>query len=109
MAWVTATITVYTISKPSGFRDHIIVHLQMVNVLVALELWGSLWANKIIRIHCNNDAVVDVLSTSRARDEILGIYVHNVWLLQPCLIYLFMLSIFKVSKIMLLNYHPEGM
>ena len=53
----------------------------MVNVVLALKVWGHWWANKRIEIRCDNRAVVDVLSFGRARDLVLATCARNVWLL----------------------------
>ena len=65
---------------PQGFKNYFIVHLEMVNVITALKLWGPLWAKKA-RIQCDNHGVVDVLNTGRARDSIVASCARNVWLL----------------------------
>ena len=41
---------VYALPIPQGFMNYTIVHLEMVNVIVALKLWGPLWANAKVRI-----------------------------------------------------------
>ena len=45
---------VYALPIPQGFRDCVIFHLEMVNVIVALKLWGPLWANAKVRTQCDN-------------------------------------------------------
>ena len=54
-----------------------IAPLEMVNVVVALKVWGQLWANKHVEIW----AVVDVWSFGKARDAVLATCARNVWLL----------------------------
>ena len=68
----------YAIGIFSGFREYTILHLEMVNMIVALKLWDPLWANKRIRIQCDHQAMVDVLSTGRARHGILATCACNV-------------------------------
>ena len=58
-----------------------IEQLQMVNVVVALKVWGQCWANRRLQIFCDNKAVVDVLSFGRAKESILATCARNVWLL----------------------------
>ena len=63
--WVAGWIYknyVYALVIPLNFRQYNIAHLEMVNVVVALKVWGQLWANKHVEICCDNRAVVDVLS-----------------------------------------------
>ena len=72
---------VYHISIPKDYMGYNIAHLEMINVVVALKVWGQQWANKCARLFCDNQAVVDVLSSGRARDQILAMCARNVWLL----------------------------
>ena len=45
---------VYTLPIPPGFNSYSIVHLEMINVLVALKLWAQSWANKRVCLYCDN-------------------------------------------------------
>ena len=58
-----------------------IAHLEMLNVVVALKVWGQQWANKCVKLFCDNQAVVEVLSAGRARDQVLATCARNVWFL----------------------------
>ena len=57
-----------------------ITHLEMWNVLVALRIWGHMWANKSVVIKCDNQAVVSVVNTSVTKDHILATMCRNIWL-----------------------------
>ena len=59
-----------------------IVHLEMLNVLVAFRVWGLRWQDKKIRIHCDNAAVVQVLNRGCSRDPFLGACACTLWLLK---------------------------
>ena len=72
---------VYALPIPKGFRDYSIVHLEILNILVACKIWASQWENKKIQIFCDNLAVVEVLTSGRTRDETLAICARNIWLL----------------------------
>ena len=72
---------VYTLPIPAGCNNYTIVDLEMVIVLVALKLWAHLWANNRVRLYCNNQAVVHVLSTGNTRGAVLGACARNIWLL----------------------------
>ena len=72
---------VYSIPIPKGYMDYNIAHVEMVNVVVALKIWGQCWANKRIKIYCDNKAVVDILTYGRARDAIMATCARNIWLL----------------------------
>ena len=70
---------VYTI--PLGFEHYSIVHLEMLNIVVALKIWGSMWRDARIQIHCDNLAVVQVLTSGGSRDPVLSTCASNIWLL----------------------------
>ena len=72
---------VYTLQIPKGFNNYTIVHLEILNIVVALKLWGSLWQSHAIEVKCDNMAVVEVLNTGRARDQMLATSARNIWLL----------------------------
>ena len=72
---------VYTIPIPRSFNDYNIVHLEMLNVVVALKVWAASWANKCVHIYCDNHAVVDVLTYGSTKDPMLATPARNVWLL----------------------------
>ena len=56
-------------------------HLEILNIIVALKVWATHWANRRIRIHCDNMAVVEVLNSGRARDPTLALIARNIWLI----------------------------
>ena len=69
---------VYALTIPLGFMQYSIVHLEILNLIVALKLWGHLWRDKVIQIKCDNMAVVEVIRTGRARDQILATCARNI-------------------------------
>ena len=58
-----------------------IVHLEMLNVLIALWLWGSQWRHMCITIFCDNFSVVQVIRSGKTKDPFLALCIRNVWLL----------------------------
>ena len=62
-----------------GF-DLKIVHLEMINILIALRLWGQFWKHSIVKIFCDNQAVVQVVTTSKTKDPCLAACIRNIWL-----------------------------
>ena len=40
-----------------------IVVFEMINILIALRIWGDSWTDKRITIQCDNHVVVDVINT----------------------------------------------
>ena len=58
-----------------------IVHLEMINVFTALNLWRHKLQGRIIVIHCDNLAVVNSISSGRSWDSSLGSVMRNIWLI----------------------------
>ena len=72
---------VYHIPIPRHYLGLTIVHLEMINILVALKIFGPFWANKKVLVKCDNQAVVAVLTHSKTKDPFLATCARNVWLL----------------------------
>ena len=72
---------VYTIPLPLGFEHYSIIHLEMLNIVVALKIWGPMWRDARIQMHCDILAVVQVLTSGGSRDLILSTCARNLWLL----------------------------
>ena len=70
---------VYHIPIERGYGGLNIAHLEMVNILVALRVFSSIWTRKKLLIKCDNAAVVQVLTTGRAQDPFLGACARNIW------------------------------
>ena len=69
---------IYSIPVNIGYESMTIVHLEMLNILVAIRTWGEAWSGTTVRIHCDNQAVVSVLNTGRTRDNILAAISRNI-------------------------------
>ena len=52
----------------------------MINVLVALRVWADRWKGKFVHFFIDNQAVVTILNTGYTRDDKLGLYMRNIWL-----------------------------
>ena len=72
---------VYTIPLPLGFKNYSIVHLEMLNIVVTLKVWGPMWTDARIQIHCDKLTVVQVLTSGGSTDSILSTCAQNIWLL----------------------------
>ena len=72
---------IYTIPFPRGYQNYNINHLEMLNVMVALKIWGAAWQNKNIDIRCDNLPVVEILNNGGTKDPILAACARNIWLL----------------------------
>ena len=70
---------VYHVPITLGYRQFTIVHLEMINILVALRLFGNTWKGNRVLIKCDNEAVVSVLRTGKARNPFLGACARNIW------------------------------
>ena len=58
-----------------------IVHLEILNVVIALRLWSSQWRHMRITIFCDNYSVVQVIRSGKTKDRFLALCIRNVWLL----------------------------
>ena len=58
-----------------------ITHYEMINIVVALNLWGVEWSGKKVLIKTDNMAVVSICTTGYTRDNQLAAYARNIWLL----------------------------
>ena len=72
---------VYALPIPKNHNNYNIVHLELLNIVVALKVWTVHWSNRRIKIHCDNMAAVEVLQKGRARDATLALMARNVWLI----------------------------
>ena len=69
---------VYSISLSLGFLNYDIVHLEMLNILVAVRVWAKYWATHKILIHCDNWAVVTIMESCKTRDLTLAAICRNI-------------------------------
>ena len=70
--------TIYAIPLNRGYLGFDNIHLEMLNILVALRAWKKCWGSKRILIHCDNSAVVSVINTGKTRDSILAVLARNI-------------------------------
>ena len=70
---------VYHLPIVKGYRNWTIVHLEMVNILLAVRLFKRQWSSRKVLIQCDNEAVVSVLKTGKTRDPYLGACARNIW------------------------------
>ena len=70
----------YAASLTLGFNTALsIVHLEILNVLIAFRTWAHLWANSQVEVICDNAAVVASLNNYRTRDSYLTACCRNIW------------------------------
>ena len=70
---------VYHLPLQRGYNGCTIAHLEMVNILVALRLFASRWTQHKVRVRCDNQAVVQVLSSGRTKDPFLAVCTCKIW------------------------------
>ena len=70
---------VYHLPLEKGYQGFTIVHLEMVNILVAIRLFASRWSGRKILVRCDNQAVFAVLKPGRTRDPYLSACARNIW------------------------------
>ena len=61
----------YTIQIPLGYKNFNISHLEMLNILVALRVWGPAW---------HNQAVVTILNSGATKDLTLAATARNIFM-----------------------------
>ena len=69
----------YHLPIARGFAYLDIVHLEMVNIVMALRLFVHFWSGTRILVKCDNDTVVKVLNAGKARDPFLRACACNIW------------------------------
>ena len=58
-----------------------LVHLEMLNLVIALKLWARYWAHSAVKFYCDNLAVVQVVHTGKTSDNMLAPCLRNIWLI----------------------------
>ena len=76
---------VYKPDLGKQYHDLTIVHLEMLNLLVAIRQWGDHWASQKVMLNCNNQAVVSVRTNGRTRDRTLAAIARNIKMQAPVL------------------------
>ena len=62
-------------------NEHSISHLEFLNIVVALKLWGEKFQDATLRIYCDNSAAISVLTTGKGLDPGLLSCAREAWLL----------------------------
>ena len=63
---------VYTLKNSLNFMKYSRVHLEIVNVMLALNIWGKISLDTHIHIHCDNLAVIQDLNSGKTKDMTLA-------------------------------------
>ena len=75
--WARWGLQVYTITILIGYKNFIIVHLEMVNILAAIRVWGNQWMHETVSIVSDNEPVVQVLVRHLVRPATSDIGSHS--------------------------------
>ena len=70
---------VYHLPVVKHFQNLGIVHLEMVNILVAVRIFALDWQHRSILVRCDNAAVVQVLNNGKTKDPFLATCARNIW------------------------------
>ena len=65
---------------PTTYANMTIGHYEMLNIMVDIQTWGTGWSGKTVLIHCDNEAVVTVLTKGRTKDLTLAAIARHIWL-----------------------------
>ena len=57
-----------------------IIHLEMINILVALKVWPYQCKDKKIQVKCDNMVVVEVLTSGKTKDATLGACARKIFI-----------------------------
>ena len=70
---------VYHLPIPLGYNNLGIVHHEMVNILLAVRVFQDMWPGKHLLVKCDNQAVVQVLTSGKTHDPYLAACSRNIW------------------------------
>ena len=51
--------------------QHTIAHLELLNVVVALKVWGEQWRGHVVQVKCDNMNACLAVQTGRSRDDFI--------------------------------------
>ena len=71
---------VYHAHIPSNFKLFDIAILEMLNVFVAIKVWGKKWQCKVVSIQCHNHADVNILNNGKTRNLQLAAISRNIFM-----------------------------
>ena len=60
--------------------SHIIAHLELLNVVVALKVWGPVWRGNRVKVLCDNTNACLALQTGRSKDDFIQHCTREVFL-----------------------------
>ena len=60
--------------------SHIIAHLELLNIVVALKVWGPVWRGYRVKVLCDNTNACFALQTGRSKDSFIQHCIREVFL-----------------------------
>ena len=57
-----------------------ITHFEMINIIIAIKLWGSEWVGQKVILYTDNESVVSICNQGYTSDTVLATIVRNIWL-----------------------------
>ena len=77
--WNPNTREYFSSKFPLHLQDpQIPIHVkEFICLILATKQWGPLWADKRIEIYCDNDAVCDVVTYLKPKDQKMQIYLRE--------------------------------
>ena len=61
--------------------DHCIAHLELLNVVVAIKVWGRQWSGTRVCVYCDNTNACIAIQTGRSRDPFMQRCARELFLL----------------------------
>ena len=77
--------SVYHLQTPEVFRNARITALEMLNVFMAIKIFGKNFISKTVNVFCDNSAVVSVLQTGKTKDPLLAKIARNIFMIAASL------------------------
>ena len=74
----------YAEQFPSSVQreQHTIAHLELLNIVVALKVWGRVWRGHKVQVKCDNMNACLAVQTGRSRDSYIQHCVRELFVLQ---------------------------
>ena len=76
-AWVITWGGRVCVSKlPTKYTNT--VHHEMLNIMVAIKTWDTIWSGKSVLIHCDHESAVNVLNTGNSKNVTMAVIARNI-------------------------------
>ena len=61
-------------------EGHIIAHLELLNIVMSLKVWGSIWRGQRVKVLCDNTNACLAIQTGRAKDPYMQHCIRELFL-----------------------------